>query len=284
MKTTLLAGVSAFALILSTGFVAAQGTLVGTEALDDRIDDLSDDAAEELARGNDARRFGDQSYQQGWTGSVSASYSATSGGKDTQDFAVAGRMRYTTGPWSHLFGVALEFSETDGAKDNEEAFVVYDVSRTIDDRLYAYGIGRLEYDGLANLDLLPGETDVELDGFLGVGLGYRIVNTPNMAWRVQAGPGVRYIEDTAGSDDTEGAVLASSRFYYGLTDTISITNDTDILKSDFNTASSNDIGVSFAMSDNLSTRLGYRVEYDSAVTTGKKTDNTFNASLVYRFD
>lgn len=104
------------------------------------------------------------------------------------------------------------------------------------------------------------------------------------AWRIQAGPGARYIEDQLGADETEVAGIASSRFYYKISDAAFLTNDTDVLFSDTDTVATNDLGVTFQMSDVLATRVSYRTEYNSEPLPGlKSTDNTLGVSLVYGF-
>lgn len=161
-------------------------------------------------------------------------------------------------------------------KDEENAFLIYDVTRSFSDRFYVFGLARLEVDEFASN---------EKDAFLGFGPGYRVINQDDMAWRVQAGIGARYTELQNGTDETDPAGIISSRFFYRITPTISLTNDTDILGSEVNTLVTNDLGVSFAMNDQLSMRIGYRTEYDSDPLPGlKHTDNSLNVSLIYSFN
>ena len=77
--------------------VSAQGVLVGTEAIDDRITDIRSDVRDELAEGRDAQRFGFGSIPQGPSGSLSFGLNAASGNTDTTDVATAGRLRYGAG-------------------------------------------------------------------------------------------------------------------------------------------------------------------------------------------
>ena len=267
---------SASALALSVASTAfAQGRLVGTEALDDRIDDIQDDVQEDLARGDDAERFGPLGVPQGWRGSLALSASATSGNVDSGEMSLAGRLTYGSGPWVHNFGFAAEYGESEGVRSEENVFAVYEGNRYFTERFYVFGLARLEYDDFASNTR---------DGFLGVGPGYRIVNTEDMTWRVQAGPGWRYVEQNDGTSETEAGFLAASRFYYGFSETMSLTNDTDVLGSDINTIATNDLGVNFKMTDSLSTRVSYRTEYNSDPLPGlKDTENTIGLSLVVGF-
>jgi len=269
------AAASAIALMLAAGSAAAQGTVVGTDALDDRIDDIQREAEDEIRRAEDSARFGNAEFAPGWSGSMSASYAGASGNTDTQDFSLGGRFNYNINQWSHTLGFAAEFGEDGGVKTKEQAFVIYDANYRIGDRFYVFGLGRLQADNFGPL---------QQDAFLGVGPGYRLINTETLAWRVQAGPGVRYTKTNVGDDATEAALVASSRFFYRISDAVFLTNDTDVLYSDVGTLATNDFGVSYSMTDMISTRLGYRTEYNSDPTGGaEKTDNTLGVSLVYSF-
>ncbi len=273
--TSKLASASAIALLLSASVVSAQGALVGTEALDDRIDDIQEDVADDFAESDDAQRRGLNQYAQGWTGSLSASLSATDGNTDTGDAAIGARFRYGNGPWNHTFGLGYEYGQANDVVDEENAFLVYDVNRYINESFYVFGLGSLQYDKFASN---------KFDAFLGVGPGYRILNSDDVSWRVQAGPGVRYVEDQAGNDNTETAGIASSRFYYKFNEMVFMTNDTDVLHSDANTVATNDLALNYKLSDALSTRFSYRTEYNSDPLAGlDKYDNKLGAAIVYGF-
>lgn len=253
----------------------AQDNLTGVSRLGDRIDDITEAAQDDLDRGEDDERFSPNGVVQGFRGSAALTASGASGNTDTGELSFAGRLSYGLGEWSHLIGFAGEYGEANGIKNEEEFFAIYEGSRYFTPQVYAFGTGRFEYDGF--------DTN-ERDAFIGGGLGYRIVNTRQMAWRVQAGPGIRYIADQAGNDETEGAGIASSRFYYGFNDVVSLTNDTDILSSSADTVVTNDFGVNFRMTDTLSTRVSYRTDYTSNPLPGlKSTDNTVGLSLVVGF-
>jgi len=273
-KVTILATVSTVALMLASP-VFAQARLVGTEALDDRIDDITSDVNEDIARSDDDERFGPNGVAQGYRGSVALQASAASGNTDTGDLSAAGRLSYGIGDWSHNVGFAIEYGEANGTKDEEKFFATYEASRYFTPEFYAFGIGRFEYDGFATN---------EQDAFLGFGPGYRVINREDMTWRIQAGPGARYVRDQTGASNTEVGFIVSSRFYKGLTDTMSLTNDTDVLGSSVNTIATNDFGINFKMSNNLSTRVSYRTEYNSDPLPGlKSTDNSLGLALVLGF-
>jgi len=255
--------------------VFAQGALVGVEGLDDRIDDIQEAASDDINEGADAQRFGPNQFAQGWTSSVALGFAATSGNTDTTDLELAGRFRYGDGPWNHTLGFAAEYGEGNGTRDKERVFATYDVNRYINDNFYVFALGSVEYDDFAS---------DRWDAFLGVGPGYRVVNQEDQAWRLQAGPGVRYLEDQNGIDTTEIAGIASSRYYLAFTETAYLTNDTDVLFSDANTTVTNILAVNFKVSDALATRVSYRAEWDSdPLQNFDPADSSVGVSLVYGF-
>lgn len=254
----------------------AQSIMVGGDAVDDRIDDIERDVNEDMARANDSFRYGQPEGQDGLTGSVSLGFSGKTGNNESQDLSVGFRIRHVGGPLVQTVGAVLDFQETDNVKSKEDIFVVYDANYYINDRFYVFGLARLDQDGLADA---AGE--VYRDGFIGVGPGYRIINTPDMTWRVQAGVGVSY---TAFGDDTsvtESAGIIGSRFYAKINENVFLTNDTDIIDSDTALRANNDFGVNVKLSDAFSTRISYLTEYNESRAI--RTDNRLGVSLVMGF-
>lgn len=272
-KFAQLGTVSVLALALA-GPVAAQ-TLSTDRELNDRISDIEIETQRNLARSNDSVRYTFGSGERSQTGSLSMTYSGVTGNTDTQDFAAGGRYTIRNGDWAHSIGFALAYGEANGVKNEESTLFMYDLTRAFSDRFYVFGMARLETDDFAS---------TTKDAFVGFGPGYRVVNTDDVAWRLQAGVGARYTELSDGTESTDPAAIISSRLFYRITDTVALTNDTDILGDETNTLVTNDLGVNIAMSDAWSTRIGYRTEYDSDPLPGQKhTDNELNVSLIYSF-
>lgn len=278
MSFTRTAAASALALLVAAP-LHAQGTVVGTEALDDRIDDLQRDVRDDLREGSDPDRFGQARFRQGYSGSMALSYSGTTGNSETQDLSVAGRIR-RGGVINQTLGFGLEFGEgTDPATGEsftteEEVFLVYEANRDFTPRIYGFGLGSYRNDDFDTL---------QQDAFLGVGPGVRIINSQNLAWRVQAGPGVRWTETFDGEEETEVAGIAASRFFYRFRDNISLSNDTDVLFSDdAGTLVNNDFGVNLELSERVTTRISYRTDYNSeAGDDTESTDNRLGVSLIF---
>ncbi|WP_103333954.1 DUF481 domain-containing protein [Pseudotabrizicola formosa] len=263
----------------------AQVAITGVEALDDRIDDIDDDVRDDMERAEDAARFGNPEFRPGLSGSASLGYAGNTGNNESQDLVGGVRLRYAQGQFVQTLGAALEFSEDNNVSTTEDVFVVYDANYYLSDRFYAFALGRLATDGLATEISADGvdrrDENTRRDGFIGFGPGYRVVNTPDMTWRVQAGIGVSYLEDGLGNSETETGYLAASRFFYRINDNFFVTNDTDVLKSDSALRANNDLGLNVKMTEAFSTRVSYLTEYDESRAI--RTDNKLGVSLVFGF-
>lgn len=173
-------------------------------------------------------------------------------------------------------GVVIDYAESGSVKTKEDVFAIYDANYYFTESFYGFALGRIKSDGIAET-----ADDVRTDGFIGVGPGYRIINTPDVSWRLQAGIGVSYLEDGLGNSDTETGYIASSRLFWRLSETLFATNDTDVLKSDSATRVNNDLGLNVKMSEQFATRVSYLTEYNDSRAV--KTENKLGISLVYSF-
>lgn len=276
MNKLLTAAAFAAATSISATAALAQGELLGTDALDDRLDDIEEAVQEDLDRAEDRARFGNPEFRQGLSGSASLGYTGQSGNSESNELTLGVRLRHASGNFVQTLGMALDYTDVEGDSTKEDVFGVYDGNYYFNDRVYGFVLGRVQSDGLAEL-----ATDTRTDAFLGFGPGYRVINTPDMTWRVQAGVGVSYLKNGIGESETEPGYIASSRFFYKFNDNVFATNDTDVLKSDTALRVNNDLGVNFKMTDSFATRVSYLTEYNESRAI--RTDNKLGVSLVYGF-
>jgi putative salt-induced outer membrane protein len=270
------AGIAALGLGLAAPVANAQSDITGVTGINDRLDDIDVAARRSLDRSRDDYRFGNPDLRAGLSGSTSLSYVGKSGNNDSQELTFGARLRFAQGAVVQTLGFAMDFAEDSGVKTKEDVFAVYDLNYYFNDQFYAFVLGRVESNGLATL-----ASETAIDGFVGVGPGFRIVNTPTMSWRLQAGIGLSYLENGAGAHDTETGYLASSRFFYQFNETMFLTNDTDILKSDSALRANNDLGLNLRMTDAFSTRVSYLSEYNDSRAI--KTDNKVGLAVIYSF-
>ena len=278
MKTIIsLAGVGVFA----TSIAAAQTSTFDTQgAAADAVDDLSETIAEDADRDIDA--FGNEGRAIGTYGSIALRFSATTNDGDNETDAGVG-MRYSwfDGVNGVDINLSYAYASNDGTVTKNQLLAGIDYRRDFTPAIFAYGQGDLAVDRLTEVD---GEFTTDI--FLGAGVGYRIVNTENVVWSVQAGPGAR-VSEVAGESDvkTEAAASASSNLFYSLSDTVYATNDTDVNYSETATTLSNTLAVNFALNDALSLRSSYSTRFnDQTDDSFSDAENTFGLSVVYNFN
>lgn len=270
-----LVAVAAAATIAGTA-AFSQTDLIGIEAVDDRVTEIDRDVQNEIDRGYDPFRDGYDERRDGLSGSASLGYTGKTGETDSSEFSLGARLRYASGPLVQNIGAVLDFSESGSLKTKEDVFAIYDANYYINDRVYGFVLGRVKSDGLADT-----VDDVKTDGFVGFGPGYRVVNSRDLAWRVQAGIGLSYLEDGTDTSETETGYIASSRLYWRISETFFVTNDTDVLSSDSALRINNDLGLNMKMSDAFATRVGYLTEYNDS--RASRSENKLGVALVYSF-
>ena len=259
---------------LGTSPLLAQNVFTGVEAVDERIEDIEEDTAD-VIDDDDEDRFGFGRAPQGWAGSLAVSADADTGNTETLDVSIGGRLTYGAGSFTNYMGFGVVYGEDEGTRTEAEAFAVYDGIYDFGNQFYVFGTARYNYDDF---------DAYRHDAFLGAGPGYRIFNTDDLAWRVQAGPGIRYLEDQDANDTTEIAGIASSRFFYRISDTAFMTNDTDLLGSEESVNVYNDLGVNFRLTDALSTRVYLQTDWTDDPAPGfEEFDNSVGLALVASF-
>ena len=270
------AAAAAFIAALSTQAAVAQDVFGGTDDVNDAVTNVEEQVQDDFDKARESRSFGAGPAKLGWTGSVSASASAVSGNSDTQDLGVGARFGFSDGINGHDVGLSYTYSKDNGEISANTLGLGYDYTRFFNSDFYGYGQLRYKYDEFGAF---------EEDGFVGAGVGYRVVNTDDVTWSVQAGPGWRVARAADGSEIDEVAGSATSKLYYGLQNGVFLTNTTDIIASESDTAVTNELGLSVALTGPLALRTSLRTEYHSDPVAGaKSTDNTLGMSLVYSFN
>lgn len=274
--TNLKVGVVALIATLTATSVSAQAltgrSSVAADRNEDLIEAIEDDAERELDR------FGNENRPQGFDGSIAVRGIASTGNTDSLDIGIGSDLNYVWGPNGIQLQLNYVYGEDEGEKTEESLY--YDLEYTRDFNPVVFGFAKLQ----GSVDEF---SDFETDTFLSLGAGYRIFNDDRRQWSVQGGPGYRFSElsDVTRADINEGAFGLSSDYAHKLTDTVFLTNDTDIIWSDRDTAVFNDLALNVSMTNTVALRTSVLTEYHSEVAKGvKNTDNTFGVSLVYSFN
>jgi len=272
MKTTtlLLAGTALSFMTATTAFAQA----LGNSQVDNRIETLNDNINDDFTR--DQGAFGNSGRAIGFDGSMALQASTTSGNTNVTSIGLGANLGYYDGTNGYELQMSYQYADDAGAVSEDS--LLYELEYTRDFSSAYYGFAKLQ----GTFDSFPAETS---DNFIGFGVGYKVYNTRDIQWNVAAGVGYRAADLTGVSDLGEGALSLSSDYFNRINDTVSITNDTDIIASDSGTLTYNDLGVNVAMSEALALRTSLVTEYNSNPVAGTdSTDNKFGVSVVYNFN
>lgn len=255
---------------------SAQNVFAGSDVAADRNEDLVETIEDDAER--DLDRFGNEGRPQGFSGSFALRGIASAGNTDSSDVGIGADLNYVQGVNGYELQLSYSYGADDGSKNEESLFYGFEYTRDFSPSVFGFAKIQGSVDEFSSF---------ENDTFASVGAGYRIYSEADRQWSVQAGPGYRFskLSDIASADVSEGAFGVSSDYAQKLTDTVYLTNDTDIITSSSDTVVYNDLAISVSMTDALALRSSILSEYHTDPEPGfKSTDNTFGLSLVYSFN
>lgn len=246
-----------------------------TDAVDSLEEQINDDAE------RNTTAFGTEGRALGAYGSLSLRGTSTSEDGDTSSDLGVG-LRY--GTFDGVNGIdataSFVYGETNGTETENQLLAGVDYRRNFGQAFFGFAKADLAFDRLAE-----DAGEVSQDVFVGAGVGYRILNDNLSQWSVQAGPGYRLAEVVGEDRVEEAAVAVSSNYFRSLTDTSYITNDTDIITSEFSTSASNELALNVSLSNALVLRTSLSTQFDDSTDEDfSDAKNTLGVSVVYNFN
>ena len=187
--------------------------------------------------------------------------------------------------WRHKLTARADYQRSAGRTSREKYFAAYEPRLDIDEDLFAYGLAQFESDRFQGFD-----ARYALSG----GFGATIVDTQSLDLSVKAGPALRLTQATDGLSDTRIAGLVGLDFDWRISERLKLTQTTNAVTEaggvavaiiDSRSTTLNLVtGLEAKVSERLSTRFSYAVDYDSNPPNGKVgTDTISRFSLVYGF-
>lgn len=187
--------------------------------------------------------------------------------------------------WEHNLRASVDYRRSNGRTDREQFSAAYEPRFQIDPVFFAYALGQVErnrFQGFSSRYAVSG------------GLGYKVLDTDGLSLAVQAGPAWRQTNLVDGMSESSIAALAGLDFDWRLSDRIKLTQDTNAVAEgggralaiiDSRSTSLNLVtGMEGRITDKLTARLSYTVEYDSNPPPGAvSTDTATRFTFIYGF-
>jgi putative salt-induced outer membrane protein len=238
------------------------------------IDALVSSMAAQVAAAKEAK-MREAGFTDNWKGQGEAGVGFTSGNSsETSAYAAIGLVKDDF-KLRHKINLTADYrkSGTPKVTTKERFSASYGLDYKFNDRLYAWSLLGWERDPFA------GYTQRFTEG---AGVGYRVLNEPNMTWDIEAGPTLRQTKFTNGTSKSQLTGRVASIYFWQINDQFSFDNSASLLIGSGNTTLLSNAGLTAKLSDRFSARLSYNNQYESKPPLGKKkTDTAVRATLVY---
>jgi putative salt-induced outer membrane protein len=177
--------------------------------------------------------------------------------------------------WTHKLRAQADYQRTNGKTSVERYLAELEPQYRIDERTFAFGLGRWEHDRILGYD-----TRWNLSG----GLGYKVVDTKKMTLSLKGGPAFRQTAFVDGGNDTELTALAGLDFGWQLSPTLRLTQVASTIVGTTNSSTSSQTALNAKLTGALSARIAYSAQIDTSPPPGiESVDTQTRFTLVYGF-
>jgi putative salt-induced outer membrane protein len=221
-----------------------------------------------------------------WKGRGEIGGNRSTGNTDTLGLSGALSLERKGVDWDHKITLRADYQRSGGRESREKLFAAYEPRYDIRDGLFAYGLAQYDRDPFQGYT-----ARYAISG----GLGAKVIDSKALDISLKAGPALRLTRGTDGLSDTRLAGLLGVDVDWRITDRLTLTQDTNavtetggaaavVLIDSHSTTVNLITGLEAKVSDRLSTRFSYAVDYNSNPQAGRvETDTISRFSLVYGF-
>jgi len=234
---------------------------------------LTEKTAEEEAE--KAAQYAENGLFQNWSGKGELGGFRSSGNTNNVGLTAGINLEKRSENWRHKVTALADFQRTNGVTTKEQFLFTYEPNFNISDRLFAYGLAQYERDRFQGFS-----SRIGLSG----GLGYRFIDQKNISLSAKAGPAWRQTNFIGGGSDSSIAGLGSVDFDWQVAERLKFTQDADVYVQSGNSTIRSITGLEAGLSDALSARISYSVEYESNPPLGAvSTDTLTRFTIIYGF-
>lgn len=220
-----------------------------------------------------------------WSGEGQIGGFHSSGNNDEVGVTAALRLERAGIDWEHRLRFSADYRRGDDVTTREQYLAIYEPRYQISESLFAYGLASFDSDNRQGFDARYSASG---------GLGYTLIETDSMELSIKAGPAYRVTEFKDGTTRSRLAGLFGLDYDWQITDSIKFTQDANstvetggevlIIVDGSNTSLSAVSGLEAGISDNLTARVSYTMEYESnPAGVAEKLDTLTRFSLIYGF-
>jgi len=220
-----------------------------------------------------------------WSGTGQIGAFQSSGNSDNVGVTLSLALNRTGLDWEHRLKAAADYQRSNGRTSREQYLASYEPRFQVNGDLFSYALAQYERDRFQGFS-----SRYSLSG----GLGYKVLDGEALKLTVKAGPAWRSVEYLDGSDESSFGGLAGMDFDWQIAKSLKLTQDTNLVADSGGVATvivdstSTSVlattGLEAKISDGLTTRVSYTVDYNSNPPAGAvSTDTQTRFTLVYGF-
>lgn len=210
-----------------------------------------------------------------WRGKGEVGAHLTTGNNDSSGVVVGLKLNREGLKWRHEIFGTVDLQKSNGVRNRERYIAGAKGEYKFSDRGYSYALGQYERDPFL------GYTD---RWAASGGIGYRVIDKPDLTVGVDTGPAWRHTEFTNGEDETKLAGRAAIDVGWKINPTLRLTNNSSTFFETGDWSSASMTALDAKISGALTARLSYSMQHESDPLPGReKLDTTSRATLVYGF-
>jgi putative salt-induced outer membrane protein len=220
-------------------------------------------------------KLASQGFLDGWSGQGEAGGFISTGNTRNRGVAVGVSLTKESRSWKHALRGIVDYQEDNGVASRERYFAGYEGNWKFSSRAYA-------------LLALSWERD-RFTGFYSrftqaIGLGYRVVDTPNLTIAVDGGPALRQTRFINGITDNSVAARAGLNAKWQINDMLNFTQAATYYYDNSNNSLLALSQLTAKLNGRLSARFSFQYNNESNPPPGRlNSDTVTRATLVYSF-
>lgn len=220
-------------------------------------------------------KLASQGFLEGWSGQGEAGGFISTGNTRNRGVAVGVSLTKESRSWKHALRGIVDYLEDNGVASRERYFAGYEGNWKFSSRAYA-------------LLALSWERD-RFTGFSSrftqaIGLGYRVVDTPNLTIAVDGGPALRQTRFINGIVDNSVAARAGLNAKWQINDMLNFTQAATYYYDNSNNSLLALSQLTAKLNGRLSARFSFQYNNESNPPPGRlNSDTVTRATLVYSF-
>lgn len=202
-----------------------------------------------------------------WKGEVEAGARVASGNSHEKDFATGLTLTYdpSESPWDHTFKAKAVSREVENETTKEKYSANLQDNYNWTERSYLFGESEFVKDRFSGVEH-------RLSQFLGY--GRKLITRDDLRWNAEIGAGIRQTKQTDGHKDTGAAGKIETDFEWDINDRLSFSQLLGASLDSTGWVGNSETALKSSITETLSLKLGFDVDYVSDTPVGKKSTDT----------